>query len=61
MPTTYVYVVRRDDPADTEVDVFTDYELAEEFATAVDGTVHDEPILARDDEYVQIILQGDAE
>lgn len=53
------YIVRRNDAADHEIDVFDDYRLAAEFADAVDGYVTDEPILQRDDTYVQIILQGD--
>lgn len=57
--TSYVYIVRRNDPLNHEVDVFSDFDTAQDFANAADGTVTDEPILERDDEYVQIYLRGD--
>lgn len=50
----YVWVVRRNDPLDHEIDVFAgdDYATAQRFADAVDGTATEEPILKADDEYV---------
>lgn len=56
MTAGFVYVVRRNDPLDREVDVFTSFTTAVRFADAVGGVVHDEPILTDDDEYVQLIL-----
>lgn len=58
MTTSEVWIVRRNDPADREIDVFDDFQTAAVFAIACDGYVTDEPVLHRDDEYVQIYLQG---
>jgi hypothetical protein len=52
-----VFIVLRNDPADGSVDVFADFNVAEEFGAVVDGHVVEEPILGRYDEYVQIVLQ----
>jgi hypothetical protein len=57
----YVYIVRRNDPLDHEIDVFDDFETAQRFAHAADGHVTDEPILHADDEYVlQYLLAEEA-
>lgn len=53
---THVYLVHRDDPADPEVDVVTDFDLAVRLAKAIGGHYEEQPVLALDDEYVQLLL-----
>lgn len=43
-----VWVVQRPSEDGTEIDIFTDYQLAQEWAAHVDSEVEEEPIIDRE-------------